>query len=202
MNLFQAIQEADRNLRPFALETPLEESGSLSRATGATVLLKGEHLQRTGSFKFRGAMNKVLSLGPREKAVGVVAASSGNHGQGVALACHLANIQARLFVPLGIDPVKEQAIRHWGASLDFLEGDSLAAELEARAVAQQQGQTFISPYNDLTVIAGQGTIGVELLRQDPRLDAVFVSVGGGGLSSGIASYLKQARPGIRKHQMD
>ncbi len=197
MTIYKDILQAEQRIRPLIVTTPLEKSLGLSRMTKATVYLKCEHLQHTGSFKFRGALNKVLSLDSTQKAKGVITASSGNHGQGVALACQLAGIQSTIYVPQEASPMKLQAIQDLGGHVEKLAGDSLHAELKAREIAQTTGQVFISPYNDLSVIAGQGTIGLELAQQCPNLDAVFVSVGGGGLITGIASSLKHAHPAIK-----
>jgi threonine dehydratase len=194
MILLNDIEAAEARIRPYIYETPLEESLILSEQTGAHVFLKCEHLQRTGSFKFRGALNKVLSLSEAERVKGVIAASTGNHGQGVALAAKIVGIPATIYVPHDASPMKLKSIQSLAAQVEICDGDCLAAEIQARNVAENEGRVFISPYNDQTVIAGQGTIGLELLRQNKNLDAVFVSVGGGGLISGIASYLKQKSP--------
>lgn len=194
MILVNDIATAEARIRPYIYETPLEESLILSEQTGAHVFLKCELLQRTGSFKFRGALNKVLSLSEAERAKGVIAASTGNHGQGVALAAKIVGIPATIYVPHDASPMKLKSIQSLAAQVEICDGDCLAAEIQARNVAENEGRVFISPYNDQTVIAGQGTIGLELLRQNKNLDAVFVSVGGGGLISGIASYLKQKSP--------
>ena len=191
MILLQDIEAAEARIRPYIYETPLEESLVLSEQTGAHVFLKCEHLQRTGSFKFRGALNKILSLSEAERTKGVIAASTGNHGQGVALAAKIVDIPTTIYVPHDASPMKLKSIRSLGAQVQICDGDCLAAETRARDVAENKERVFISPYNDQTVIAGQGTIGLELFRQNKSLDAVFVSVGGGGLISGIASYLKQ-----------
>jgi threonine dehydratase len=158
------------------------------------VYLKLEHLQHTGSFKFRGASNKIALLTPEQAAAGVVAASNGNHGLGVAAASKARGIAAEVFVSSQVSPAKARRIEALGARLCRAGDDSLTAELAARRAAQETGRVFISPYNDVDVIAGQGTIAVELLRQVPGLDAVFVAAGGGGLIGGIGSYLKEVSP--------
>ena len=195
-HLYAAILEAESRIRPFIHQTPLEKSTVLSEKTSANVFLKCEHLQKTGSFKFRGALNKVLSLTEVEKSRGVLAASTGNHGLGVALAAQMAGIQATIYVPKDISSMKLSAIRSLGANIDKTSEDCLEAEITARNVSKQTGQIFISPYNDRDVMAGQGTIGHELFIQNPKLDAVFISVGGGGLMGGIASYLKHINPNV------
>lgn len=194
MNLLQDIEAAEARIRPHIYETPFEESFTLSEQTGAHVFLKCEHLQRTGSFKFRGALNKILSLSESERAKVVIAASTGNHGLGVAFAAKIVGIPATIYVPHDASPMKLKSIQALRTDIRICDGDCLVAETEARKVAENEGRVFISPYNDQTVIAGQGTIGLELFQQNKNIDAVFVSVGGGGLISGIASYLKQQSP--------
>jgi threonine dehydratase len=158
------------------------------------VYLKLEHLQQTGSFKFRGASNRIALLTPEQSARGVVTASNGNHGLGVAAAAQARGIAADVFVSAHVAPAKAARIQAFGARLHRAGEDPLAAELAARRAAQESGRVFISPYNDPDVIAGQGTIAVELARQLSELDAVFVPVGGGGLIAGIGSYLKSISP--------
>jgi threonine dehydratase len=158
------------------------------------VWLKLEHLQHTGSFKFRGACNKVAMLSPAEAAAGVITASNGNHGLGVAAAARARGIAADVFVSAHVAPAKAARIEALGARLHRAGEDPLTAELAARRTAGQAGRVFISPYNDLDVVAGQGTLAVELERQIPELDAVFVAVGGGGLIAGIGSYFKSVSP--------
>ena len=187
-----AIAAAYDRIRPWVRETPLEECDSL--ASGVSVFLKLEHLQRTGSFKFRGASNKIAGLTPEQAAAGVIAASNGNHGLGVAAAAQMRGIAAEVFVSSQVSPAKAQRIESHGARIRQVGNDPLSAEVAARRAAEQAGKVFISPYNDLEVIAGQGTIAVELEQQLPRIDAVFVAVGGGGLIGGIGAYLKAASP--------
>jgi threonine dehydratase len=158
--------------------------------------LKLEHLQHTGSFKFRGASNKIALLTPAQAAAGVVAASNGNHGLGVAAAAQARGIAAEVFVSAQVSQAKAQRIAAMGARIHVGGPDPLSAELAARRAAEESGRIFISPYNDRDVVAGQGSIGFELLRQKPDLDAVFVAVGGGGLIAGIGGYLKAVRPEI------
>ena len=171
-------------------ETPVEPWGD----AGENVFLKLEHLQHTGSFKFRGASNKIAMLTPEQAARGVVAASNGNHGLGVAEAARLRGIAAEVFVSSYVSPVKVRRMEACGAIVRRAGEDSLAAELAARRAANDREKVFISPYNDADVVAGQGTIAVELCRQLPRIDAVFVAVGGGGLIGGIGSYCKAVSP--------
>jgi threonine dehydratase len=187
-----AVAAAYERIWPYVRETPVEETKALDSA--ATVFLKLEHLQHTGSFKFRGASNKIALLTPEQAEAGVVAASNGNHGLGVAAAARARGIAAEVFVSAQVSPAKAKRIAAHGAILRQSGDDPLAAELAARRAAEASGRVFISPYNDLDVIAGQGTIAVELHHQIPDLDAVFVSVGGGGLIGGIGSYLKAVSP--------
>ena len=158
------------------------------------VFAKMENLQDTGSFKLRGATNRISLLSPDEAARGIIAASNGNHGLGVAAAAQRAGIRAEIYVSAQVSPSKAQRIEKEGAKICIHGADPLEAELAARAAAQRSGRTFISPYNDAEVMAGQGTIAVELKEQIPGIDAVFVSVGGGGLIGGIGAYLKRASP--------
>lgn len=157
-------------------------------------MLKLEHLQHTGSFKFRGASNKIALLTPEQAAAGVITASNGNHGLGVAAAAKARGICAEVWVSQHVAPAKAARIEALGATLRRAGDDPLSAELAARRAAEESGKVFISPYNDLDVAAGQGTVAVELSRQLPRIDAVFVSVGGGGLIGGIGAWFKAVSP--------
>ena len=173
-------------------ETPLEESAAFT--TGARVYLKLEHLQHTGSFKFRGASHKIALLTPQQAAAGVIAASNGNHGLGVAAAARARGIAAEVYVSTQVSPAKAQRIERHGARIRFAGDDPLTAEIAARRAAGESGKVFISHYNDADVVAGQGTIGVELHRQLEPIDAVFVAVGGGGLIGGIGAWFKSVSP--------
>ncbi len=187
-----AILAAYERLRPCVRETPVDESVGL--APGVNLLLKLEQVQRTGSFKFRGASNKLALLTAEQAAAGVVTASNGNHGLGVAAAARDRGIRAEVFVSAQVSPAKARRIEAMGAQLRCAGDDPLEAELAARRAAADSGRVFISPYNDPDVVAGQGTIAVELVRQVPRIDAVFAAVGGGGLIGGIGAYLKAVSP--------
>ncbi|RJQ71952.1 pyridoxal-phosphate dependent enzyme [Pseudonocardiaceae bacterium YIM PH 21723] len=184
-------------LGEYLTRTPLTEFAAFSEELGAQVLVKCEHLQRTGSFKARGSLAKLLSLSDEVRGRGVSTASSGNHGLGVANACSLLGTKATVFVHEDVAPVKAAAIRRLGADLRIERTPLVELEGVARRYAAEYGLTYVSPYNDLDVIAGQGTIGVEIADQVDRLDTVFISVGGGGLISGVASVLKARMPGIR-----
>ena len=193
----QTVLEAESRIRPHVRETPVDHSLHLSLLGNSDVYLKLEHLQHTGSFKLRGATNKILSLTPEQLRRGVVAASTGNHGLGVCYAARQAGTKATIYLPRNVSESKLAMMKHFGGNTILSSDDCLDAEITARQAAEASGQVFISPYNDLEVIAGQGTIGVELARQLDRIDAVFVAVGGGGLIAGIAAYLKSVSPNTR-----
>jgi threonine dehydratase len=181
-----------------AIESPLELAPALSRRLGNRLLLKREDLQPVFSFKLRGAYNKMVHLPPRRLARGVIAASAGNHAQGVALAAQKLGCRATIVMPVTTPRIKVDAVAARGARV-LLHGDSYdEAYAHAMKLKRRLGLTFVHPYDDPDVIAGQGTVGMEILRQSKRpIDAVFVAVGGGGLISGIASYLKRLRPAIK-----
>jgi threonine dehydratase len=192
MDLKREISAAEQRIRPYVRETPVDESAALGQATGARVLLKMEHLQLTGSFKLRGAMNRLLSLTSDEKGKGIVTASSGNHGAAVAYGLKALSCPGVIFVPENASPAKVANIRAYGAEVRTHATDSGVTEIFARRHAEETGRVYVSPYNDPLVVAGQGTIGAELARQADRIDALFVALGGGGLISGIAGYLKES----------
>lgn len=186
---------AERLIRKHVVETPVVRSGWLSAATGAEVCYKLENLQDTGAFKLRGATHKLLSLTEEQRKRGVVTASSGgNHAKAVAATGAKLGVPTEVFVPKKIDPGNKARIEALGAKVRLVEGDGLLAEQTARREGERTGREYVSPYNDPDVIAGQGTISVELLRQLPKVDAVFVAVGGGGLIGGIGVHLKKASP--------
>ena len=162
-----AVAAAYERIWPYVRETPVEESTALADGGTASVYLKLEHLQHTGSFKFRGACNKIALLHPGPGRRGVVAASNGNHGLGVAAAARARGIAAEVYVSAQVSPAKAQRIAAHGATIRQAGNDPLAAELAARYAAEASGRVFISPYNDLDVMAGQGTVAVELHRQAP-----------------------------------
>lgn len=198
MNLPEAVLQAHTRLRPHVRETPLEYSLTFSQTSGAEVWLKLENFQHTGSFKVRGAMNKLLSLTAEQLQKGVVAASSGNHGAGVAFGLAKLGAKGVVFVPEGASATKLEAIRRYGAEVLVFGKTGDDTEVYARRYADERGLTYISPYNDPDVIAGQGTIGVEIVRQMADIpNAIFVTVGGGGMISGIGSYLKSVSPNTK-----
>lgn len=193
-----AIEAAHDRIAPYVRQTPLLKSEHLSQRYGATVMLKMENLQVTGSFKARGAVNKLLSLSPEQRQRGVVSAPSGNHGAAVARAAGVLGIEATLFVPEHAASCKVKAIRRYGAEATLFGQDCVEAETKAREVATNEGKTYVSPYNDHEVAAGQGTIAVELRRQtEAPIDAIFIALGGGGLIGSVGSYLKQTDPNGR-----
>lgn len=181
-----------------AVETPLEPAPSLSRRIGNTLLLKREDMQPVFSFKLRGAYNKMANLRPEALRRGVIAASAGNHAQGVALAAQRMGCAATIVMPVTTPDIKVNAVRARGARV-VLEGDSYDdASAHAHALARKHGLTYVHPYDDPDVIAGQGTIAMEILHQHQGpIDAIFVAIGGGGLIAGIAAYVKRLRPSIR-----
>jgi len=181
-----------------AIESPLQPASLLSSRLGNTVLLKREDLQPVFSFKLRGAYNKMAALSPRELALGVIAASAGNHAQGVALSAQRLGARALIVMPTTTPSIKIEAVRARGAEV-ILEGVSYSeAQEHAQKLAKKHGYTFVHPYDDPDVIAGQGTIAMEILRQYSRpIEAIFVAIGGGGLISGMAAYVKRVRPDIR-----
>ncbi|HJT57102.1 MAG TPA: threonine/serine dehydratase [Ktedonobacteraceae bacterium] len=194
MDIVREVLQAEHRIRPYIRETALEYSFPLSKLTGSRVLLKLENLQYTGSFKVRGAMNVLLSLTPQQAARGVVTASSGNHGIAVAFGLHVLKMHGTIFVPEDASPAKVATIRDYGADIRFWGTDCVLTEAYARSYAEQHDMVYISPYNDARVIGGQGTIGVELCRQADDIDVVLVALGGGGMISGIAAYLKTIFP--------
>ncbi|TIC83052.1 threonine ammonia-lyase, biosynthetic [Crenobacter intestini] len=181
-----------------AIESPLEIAPNLSRRTGNTLLLKREDLQPVFSFKLRGAYNKMSRLSAEERARGVITASAGNHAQGVALSARRIGCEATIVMPETTPQVKIDGVLSRGGKV-VLKGESYNdAYLHAMELVAETGKTYIPPFDDPDVIAGQGTIGMEILRQHPdAIDAVFVAIGGGGLAAGVASYIKRLKPGIK-----
>ncbi len=177
--------------------TELARSDAFSNDLGANVFFKLENLQTTGSFKLRGATNRLMTLTKEELAKGCVAASSGNHGAAVACAMQEIGATGVIFVPKQTSDVKVGKIRGYGGDVQYFGTDGLETEQHARVYAEQRGMLYLSPYNDEEVIAGQGTCGAEILEQLPGVDAVFIAVGGGGLIGGVGSVLKAENPDIK-----
>ncbi len=188
------ITQASARIQPFIRQTPLEHSPFYSQLGASEVYFKCENLQHTGSFKARGALSKVLALDDAERNRGIVTASTGNHGAAFAYALSQLGERGLVFVPETAVETKVQSIKRLGADVRAFGVDPLDTEVHAREYAVRHDMTYVPPYNDPYVIAGQGTIGVELEQQLGDIDAVFVSVGGGGLIGGIAAYLKSINP--------
>jgi threonine dehydratase len=191
------IREARARLEGHARVTPVYGTETLTKRLGREVWLKTENLQRTGSFKIRGAVNKIATLSDRERRAGVVAASAGNHGQAVAWAAREEGVKATVYMPQDAPMAKVEPTKTYGATAELMGAtfeDALAAALEH---AEKSGATFVHPYEDEVVIAGQGTIGLELAEQVPQAETVVIPVGGGGLASGISLALRALKPGIR-----
>jgi len=179
------------------LETPTLPSSSFSRLTDSEIWLKAENLQRTGSFKIRGAMNAIATIPKGERAAGVVAASAGNHAQGVALAAAELGVSATVFMPVSAAIPKVEATRAYGAEVRLVGANLAESTDQALAFHATTGAAFIHPYDDPRIVAGQGTLGLELLEQVPDLDTVLVPVGGGGLIAGMAIAMKHLEPHVR-----
>ena len=191
------IQEARERLAGIARVTPVYGSETLSKLAGRDVCLKAENLQRTGSFKVRGATNKIATLSKGERRAGVVAASAGNHGQAVAWAAREAGIKSTIFMPQDAPMAKVEPTKNYGAKAE-LRGATFEEALQAaQQYVESSGATFIHPYEDEKVIAGQGTIGLEIADQVPDVETVVIPVGGGGLSSGISLALRAVKPDVR-----
>ena len=191
------IEEAAARLQGVSRVTPVYRSETFSRLMGREVHLKAENLQRTGAFKIRGAVNRVAVLGAEERRAGVVAASAGNHGQAVAWAARQAGIAATIFMPQDSPMAKVEATRSYGGRAELVGErfeEALAAALE---LAEATGATFVHAFDDDHVIAGQGTIGLELVEQLPEVETVVVAVGGGGLAAGVGRALRELRPEVR-----
>ncbi|MBM6594458.1 threonine ammonia-lyase, biosynthetic [Microvirga sp. BT291] len=185
----------DARVYDVAVQTPLDPMARLSGRLGRPVFVKREDLQPVFSFKIRGAYNRIARLSEEARARGVICASAGNHAQGVALSSKRLGIEATIVMPVTTPPIKIEAVRYWGGNV-VLHGDTFDVAYEhARELERERGLTFVHPYDDPDVIAGQGTIGMEMLQQHPDpIEAVFVPVGGGGLAAGVASYVKFLRP--------
>lgn len=200
---FADVQAAAERIKPWAIETPLIESAALNERTGARVFLKPETLQRTGSFKFRGACNRILQIPESERKNGVVAFSSGNHAQGVAAVAKLFGIPATIVMPADAPKAKIEGTKSYGAEIvpyDRRTGDreAIAAEIVAR-----RGATLVKPFDDPMIVAGQGTVGLELARQaDVKLDVVLVPCGGGGLVSGTAMAMSSLSPSTKIYSVE
>jgi threonine dehydratase len=194
---FSDIEQARRRIRDAIYLSPLAHSVTLSRMAGCQVFLKFENLQMTGSFKERGALCKLLSLSPEERARGVVTASAGNHAQAVAYHAQRLGLSATVVMPIGTPLIKVSSTHSYGARTVLHGGSYDEAYLRATEIEREEGLTFVHPFDDPLVIAGQGTIALELLEQNPYLEVVVAPVGGGGLISGLGVALKETNPRIR-----
>lgn len=192
----ESIRAAREVLTGVAIETPLEESRWLAKVVGGPVLLKAENLQRAGSFKIRGAYLRMSRLTPEERARGVVAASAGNHAQGVALAAQLLGIRAVVYMPFGAPIPKEKATRGYGAEVRFAGSTVDEALVHARAYAEETGAILVHPFDHVDIVTGQGTCGLEILEQCPEVRTIVVPTGGGGLLAGISIAVKAVRPDV------
>jgi threonine dehydratase len=193
---FADVQAAAARIEGAILRSPFLRSDALSRATGAEIYLKYDHLQATGAFKERGAANRIALLTPDQKQAGVIAMSAGNHAQAVARHAHLAGIRATIVMPVHTPSTKVTRTRSWGANV-VLHGETLAeAAAHAHALEASEGYFFIHPYDDPAVIAGQGTMALEMLDDVPDLDAMCVATGGGGLISGCATVARALKPNL------
>lgn len=197
MNILNEINLAEQRIRPYTLTTPLMESKELGKMIAGKVYLKLENEQYTGSFKARGSMNKILSLNDNEKEKGIVTASTGNHALGVARALEITGTKGTVFLPKNASKAKVAALSNYPADLEFYGTDCLKTELHAKQTAKENGAVWVSPYNDPQIIGGQGTIGVELCQQLEHFDYALVTMGGGGLISGIGTYLNKHRPATK-----
>jgi threonine dehydratase len=197
MVTLQDIQNAQKTIASYAKPTPLIISKFLSELCKASVYLKLENMQVTNSFKIRGVINKLLKLTSEEKARGVVTASAGNHGQAVAFGAKELGFEAKIVVPTNTPKVKVDGIKQYGAELVLYGATYPEAERKAKELAQVEGRLYISPYNDELIVAGHGTIGLEILEELPNVDVVVVPVGGGGLISGVSIALKSLKPNMK-----
>ena len=191
------ILEARSRIRDYIFESPCLRSAELTRMTGQEIYLKLDNLQRTGAFKERGALTKILSLSDDEKRRGVIAASAGNHAQAVAFHASQRGIKSQIVMPLMTPLVKVSATRGFGGEVILHGANYDEACAEALRRSAEQGLTFLHPFDDAAVIHGQGTIALEILEQAPEIEAIVVPIGGGGLISGVACAIKESNPGIR-----
>ena len=195
MITLQKIQEAQKRIAPFINYTPLIHSKHLSN--NSTVKLKLESLQITGSFKLRGAINKLLSLNKEQKQKGVIAVSTGNHGKGVAYAANILGIKSTIFMSSMVPLFRKKAIEALGAKVEIVGNNSDEADQYSKKLAKKEKVTLIHPFDDEEIIAGQGTVGLEMLETFPEVDTVVIPTSGGGLSGGIAIAIKLQKPGVK-----
>ena len=197
VDVAQLVMEAHERTKDYLIPTPLEFSRYLSDQIDGEVWLKLDLVQKTASFKFRGALNKILSLTEEELDGGVVSASTGNYALAVAEAMRIRNRRATIYVGNDMDESRLEILRAHGLDLVVFDGDAWGAEIEARRVADEEGKVYVSPYNDPIVVGGQGTCGYEISQQLPDLDAAFFACGAGGLLTGPSAWLKSHNPDVR-----
>jgi len=196
MEIYREVKKAEKRIRKFIRKTPLEFSPYLSQVCKCNVYLKLESEQLTGSFKIRGAFNKLLSC-KNEFKNGFFTASTGNHGKAVGFVSKMLDIKGTVYVPKNVSKAKLETLRSYDIKIKRYDGSSGETEIHARRIAEKRGIPFISPYNDMDIVAGQGTVGIEILADLPNVDVILVCIGGGGLISGIAGYLKHKNKKIK-----
>ncbi|CAJ0593458.1 unnamed protein product [Cylicocyclus nassatus] len=190
----KGVEEAFGRFHGRIHRTPIMSCESINKIAGCNVFLKCEHLQKTGSFKARGALNAVQKLKDTMQVNGVVTHSSGNHGQGLAWAAAQTCLPCRVAVPKNAPPSKMEAMKEYGAVLELCESTVKSREETCARLAKELGYGVVEPFDDENVICGQGTIGAEIIEQVSKLDAIFLAVGGGGMASGVAAYVSEVRP--------
>ena len=198
MDINQLILDASSRIKPFIRKTTFSYSEVFSKLIDGEVYFKLENQQFTGSFKARGALNKILTLNESDKSISsVISASTGNHGAAVAYDARQAKIECNIYVPEGSSKAKLSNMKNYGATINIFGSDCVEAEAKAREVSEKNQVPYVSPYNDFHIVAGQGTIGAEIKSQANELDAIIISLGGGGLMTGTASFLKSVWPNIK-----
>ena len=198
MDINQLILDASSRIKPFIRKTTFSNSEVFSKLIDGEVYFKLENQQFTGSFKARGALNKILTLNESGKSISsVISASTGNHGAAVAYAARQAKIECNIYVPEGSSKAKLSNMKNYGAIINIFGSDCVEAEAKAREVSEKNQVPYVSPYNDFHIVAGQGTMGAEITSQANELDAIIISIGGGGLMAGTASFLRSVWPDIK-----
>lgn len=197
MLTFESIKEAAARIAPHVHHTPVMTSRAFNEAAAKEVFFKCENLQRVGAFKFRGATNRILSLTEDEKRRGVIAVSSGNHAQAVALAAREAGVRAVVAIPADAPKMKVAAARDYGADIRFFDRQADDRESFGRDIAEREGLVMVPPYDDYLIMAGQGTCGLELIEEVPDLDCVLTPCSGGGLFAGVSTAVRAVKPDIR-----
>ena len=194
INFPDSVKEANQRSKPHIRKTPLEHSPYLSNLIDGDVYLKLDNIQKTGSFKFRGAISKMSSLSDKQKLNGVITASTGNHGAACSLAMSLLGIKGKIVVPENVHKNKVENILNLGGEVEYFGNDCIHAEERAQEISKSTGAVYISPYNDEAIVCGQATLGLEVDEDLREVDSIFISVGGGGLIGGVGGYLKSVNP--------